>query len=255
MFARFPKTVFVALTLAPPLSAAPDGVVGSVERQAGGHSGMTYHLITVSEVEGKKSSGKPKGLVVVLPGGDGSAAFNPFIKNLAKFGIGASYLVAQPVAPRWRKEQKVVWPTAVNVVPGMEFTTEAFIEAVVKDVAEAHAIDRGRIFTLSWSSGGPAAYAASMTEGTSIKGCYVAMSVFREHWCPPLKRAAGKAYFIDHSPEDKVCGFEMARRAESLLRENGAKTKLVTYEGGHGWHGDVFGRVNMGIAWLEKAVR
>jgi len=28
--------------------------------------------------------------------------------------------------------------------------------------------------------------------------------------------------------------------------------KLVTYEGGHGWHGDVFGHIRKGIEWMQE---
>jgi predicted esterase len=44
----------------------------------------------------------------------------------------------------------------------------------------------------------------------------------------------------------------MAKAAEEQLQKNGAAVLLKTYEGGHGWHGDVYGRVRKGIEWLEK---
>jgi predicted esterase len=43
----------------------------------------------------------------------------------------------------------------------------------------------------------------------------------------------------------------MAERARDELRGLGAKTELRTYDGGHGWHGDVYGEIRRGIAWLE----
>jgi predicted esterase len=44
----------------------------------------------------------------------------------------------------------------------------------------------------------------------------------------------------------------MAERAKEKLTENGAKVTLETYEGGHGWRGNVFGSIHNGIEWLEK---
>ena len=78
------------------------------------------------------------------------------------------------------------------------------------------------------------------------------MSVFVPKRQPSLKRAKGHAYFLDHSPDDSVCKFFFAKKARSALTAKGAKVKLVTYDGGHGWHGDVFGRITEGIRWLEK---
>jgi hypothetical protein len=47
----------------------------------------------------------------------------------------------------------------------------------------------------------------------------------------------------------------MAKNAHKMLREHGGGTKLVTYKGGHGWHGNVFGRIRKGIRWLEVGMR
>ncbi|MHC4719738.1 MAG: hypothetical protein ACYSYT_04590, partial [Planctomycetota bacterium] len=58
-----------------------------------------------------------------------------------------------------------------------------------------------------------------------------------------------------HSPEDKVCPFRMAKSAYKILREHGARTRLVTYKGGHGWRGNVYERIRRGIRWLETPVR
>ncbi|MCU0784835.1 MAG: hypothetical protein MUF81_12495 [Verrucomicrobia bacterium] len=37
-------------------------------------------------------------------------------------------------------------------------------------------------------------------------------------------------------------------------RAPGERTRVrrQTYEGGHGWHGDVYGIIRAGIPWLEK---
>ncbi len=43
----------------------------------------------------------------------------------------------------------------------------------------------------------------------------------------------------------------MAQTAVDDLRQSGAKVELRTYDGGHGWHGDVFGEIRRGVRWLE----
>ncbi|HEV3136878.1 MAG TPA: hypothetical protein VGZ26_03220 [Pirellulales bacterium] len=191
-------------------------------------------------------------LVVVLPGGDGSADFHPFIRRLFKCAMNETYLVAQPVAVKWSPQQKITWPTKDDPFKKQQFTTEEFVEAVIQDVSARHAIDKRFVFTLSWSSGGPAAYAIALCEKTRVTGSYVAMSVFRPEWHPHIERAKGHAFLIDHSPQDKVCKFEFAEKAQRELASAGGQVRLVTYEGGHGWHGNIYGRVAEGLKWLVE---
>jgi predicted esterase len=134
---------------------------------------------------------------------------------------------------------------------GMKFTTEQFVEAVIDDVAGRHKIDKGRVFTLSWSSSGPAAYAASLTS-KKVTGSLVAMSVFNPKYLPKLENGKGHGYFLYHSPEDRVCPFRMAVQAAKELKLAGAQVKLVEYEGGHGWRGPLYDNIREGIKWLEK---
>src|SRR4051812_11624387 len=72
-----------------------------------------------------------------------------------------------------------------------------------------------RIYTMSWSPSGPAAYAIALQETTAVSGSYVAMSVFRPATLPPVTRAKGRLFLIEHSPQDKVCPY---RDAETALR-------------------------------------
>ncbi len=44
----------------------------------------------------------------------------------------------------------------------------------------------------------------------------------------------------------------MVEEARDRLTANGARVRLETYEGGHGWKGDVFGMIGSGMAWLEE---
>ena len=152
------------------------------------------------------------------------------------------------MAVKWAEDQEIVWPTKKNPVQGMKFSTEEFVEAVIKDVADKHKIDPERVFTLTWSSSGPAAYAVSLSSD-KITGSSVAMSVFKPELLPQLEKAKGHAYFLYHSPADRVCPFQMA---EKDLKKNGAVVKLTTYQGGHGWRGNLYGNIREGVAWLEQ---
>ena len=44
----------------------------------------------------------------------------------------------------------------------------------------------------------------------------------------------------------------MALEAKNSLAENGATVCLETYEGGHGWRGNIYHDIRNGIEWLEK---
>jgi predicted esterase len=190
------------------------------------------------------------GLILVLPGGDGSADFHPFIKRIYKHALPEDYLIAQLVAPKWNPKQVIVWPTKKGKVSGARFTTEQFVDAVIGDVEGRYKLNASRILTLSWSSGGPAGYAASLSS-TKVRGSFVAMSVFKPSELS-LETAKGRAYYIYHSPDDRTCPFRMAEQAAKRLEENKAKVKLTTYAGGQGWHGDVFNDIRAGIEWLQQ---
>ena len=142
--------------------------VPSQDLKAGGDADKRYFLIGP-----RKDAKEPEGgynLLVVLPGGDGSADFHPFIKRIFKHALNERYLVAELVAVDWTggDVNRVVWPTAKLRTPKAKFTTEDFIEAVVADVTGKHKVNRGRIFDLTWSSSGPAAYAASLAPKKSV---------------------------------------------------------------------------------------
>jgi predicted esterase len=231
-----------------PLADVAD--IPSEELQAAGDASKRYFLI------GPKKKAKPPaegyGLLVIMPGGDGSADFYPFVKRIYKNALPEGYLAAQPVAFKWTPDQKIVWPTKTNPVAEMKFTTEEFVDAVIEEVAKKHKLDREKIFSLSWSSSGPAAYAISLRNKSRVKGSFVAMSVFNPRFLPPLKEAKGHAYYLYHSPDDRVCPYRMAEQAKTRLTESGARVHLEDYEGGHGWRGDVFDDIRRGVEWLEK---
>jgi predicted esterase len=244
-----PALVVSAISLAP----AQDDVAGvpSEDLKIGGDANKRYFLIGGGkDVKAPETGFK---LAVIMPGGPGTADFNPFVKRIWMNALSKEYLVAQPVAFKWAEGQEIVWPTKTNPVKGMKFSTEDFVDAVIKDVAGRYKIDPRFIFTFSWSSSGPAAYAISLQEKKAVTGSFVAMSVFKPDFLPPLKNAKGHAYFIDHARDDKTCPFRMAEKARDELGKAGAKVEFSEQEGGHGWAGgDVYGRMRKGFEWLEK---
>ena len=153
--------------------------VPSEERKAGDDPRKRYFLI--GPMSDPPAPAEGYRLLILLPGGDGGADFNPFARRIAKNGLPSGYLVAQPVAISWSPEQakEVVWPTATDKLPGVAFTTEEFVDAVIADVSRTTKVDPRFIFVLGWSSGGPPTYATSFRPGTRLTGSFVAMSVFK----------------------------------------------------------------------------
>lgn len=250
------RRAFPALLLASLASlgaAQEEDEFAALERQdlrAGGEESMRFLLSRFAESQPPRAGYK---LALVLPGGDGSAEFQAFVQRIHLNALSEEYLVAQLVAPVWSEDQaeSLVWPTEKNPWPKMEFSTEEFLDAVVADVEERHPLDLAHVFVLAWSSGGPAAYAYSLHEGSRATGTFVAMSVYKPDQMASTKKAKGHAYFLLHSPEDRI-PIRFAEQARDELTKHGAKVELLTYEGGHGWRGDVYGNLRRGFRFLEE---
>jgi beta-lactamase regulating signal transducer with metallopeptidase domain/predicted esterase len=191
-------------------------------------------------------------LLVVLPGGDGSADFNPFLRRVWKNALPEGYLLAQVVAPQWSENQKesIVWPTKKVRWTGMKFSTEELIEAVVKDASAKASIDPSKVYVLGWSSGGPAVYAAALGSPV-VKGAFVAMSVYYPTQLPAPSGGRDKPFYLFQSPDDTVTTYGHALTAQKELTSGGAKVTLVNYKGGHGWTDDPFGNIRKALLWLE----
>src|SRR6185436_7086356 len=120
------------------LLAAQDDVadVPSEELHAGKDANKKYFLIGAKADAAVPEKGW--GLIVVLPGNDGAAGFNPFVRRIYKNAVPDGYLMAQMVAIEWMPGQSktLTWPREKKAAPGMKFTTEAFFDAVVEDVSK-----------------------------------------------------------------------------------------------------------------------
>jgi predicted esterase len=187
-----------------------------------------------------------------MPGGDGGEDFNPFVRRIHKYALGSEWIVAEPVAVYWNKAQEIVWPTKQDAAADSKFSTEEFVGMVIEDVKTRAKIDPKNIVTLTWSSSGPAGDAITLQPETPVTGSYIAMSVFRPEWYPMIAKGKDRRFLIDHSPQDRVCPYSMSVNAEKKLLEVGAEIKRIEYEGGHGWHGDVYGRIQEGMEWLTQ---
>jgi hypothetical protein len=218
------------------------------ERNAGGDPKKQYFIIQ-QPVEMPKEGWRT---LFVLPGGSGDAEFHPFVARIAKHAVPPSYLVVQLVAPVWTPEQakQVVWPTENTRLPGVKFSTLDFFLAVRSELAKTHRLDPRYSFSLTWSSSGMNGYAFSVHPKAGITGTFVAMSVFHPAEVPSLAPAKGRPYYLYHSPQDFI-PMTQPEAARKALQKAGAIVELQTYEGGHGWQGDVFGEIGKGITWLE----
>ncbi len=92
--------------------------------------------------------------------------------------------------------------------------------AVLKDVQSQHSVASNGLFTLSWSSGGPAAYAVSLNARCQIAGSFVAMSVFKPEQLPDLGATRGKSYHLLQSPKDFI-PFRMVAQGIQAYRAGG----------------------------------
>lgn len=234
-----------------PLADVAD--VPSEDLRAGGDERKRYFLIGS---HGDRPPASGYGLVVVLPGGDGSADFQPFLRRVSKNVLKSGWLIAEAVAPKWDDAQfdRVVWPTAASGYPAAKFTTEEFIRAIVADVRGKVAIDPRRILVFGWSSGGPPSYAAALAKDTPVTGAFIAMSVFPTGPASAIEPARNKPFYLLQSPADQVTPLHHAEAAEKALRAAGARVHLQHYGGGHGWRGDVWAMISDGITWLDRQV-
>ena len=225
----------------------------SVQRCTIGSNEMQKYFLI--EHKTNAQTAKARGLILILPGGPGSADFLPFCANvLTLYGIPDDFVAAELVAPQWTtNEDRVVWPSRTFPDPQAKFTSEQFLEAVTKDVCRLRQIDERFIFTLGWSSSGHVLYSASLSD-PKVRGSIIAMSRFLPDRMPNPGQARGKNYFLYHSPQDQICPYREAQLTEHWLKEHGANVKLVSYSGGHGWVPDTYycDRLKEAIEWLRS---
>ena len=224
--------------------------VNSKECFAGGDKNKKYFLINAGDDTAVPGYGF--GLVVILPGETGGADLLDFVKEIYKDSLDKKFVVAQLVATRWDRKQRITWPTETNKVEGQLFSTEEFIEAAIEDIRDKYKINNQRIFTLCWDNSGQAGYMASVRKDTPITGSLIVMSDFQIDWLGDIKNVKGKAYYILHSVADDICPIEMPQLAYKLIADSGGIVNMETYKGGHGWQGNSLKMIKLGMRWLRK---
>ncbi len=229
----------------------------AVQLSAGFDNDQRFYLVGTNPAEPGALAGGAAGtgargrkLLVVIPGGDGSAAYRVFSQRLHAQALDDSWLVAHLVAPKWDAGQfeTLVWPTGKAPWPGARFTTEAFADAVVKEVSARTAIDGGQVYVLAWASGGPAGYAALCRKDAPFAGGVIAMSDFAVGRVESVKGAAGRRVAIIHAEGDGTVPIRAAEVAKEWLGRSGASVELARIAGPRGWPEDAF-------ALLREAVR
>jgi predicted esterase len=227
--------------------------VPALDLQIGDDPMKRYFLIGLPT--NAPATGGPYRLLLVLPGGDGSADFTPFVRRIYKNTLSERWLIAQLVAPMWDEQQKmmVVWPSKAVPYPKAKFTTEEFADAIIADVKKRARVDTNQVFALAWSSGGPAVYATAARENSPLAGAFVAMSVFLRGENAAVSGVKGKSFYLLQSPDDRITRFEQAEKARDALVAAGARAHLQSYAGGHGWRGPVWPMMREGIKWLEES--
>jgi hypothetical protein len=192
------------------------------------------------------------GLVVVIPGGDGGPGFANFVHGIHKECVPEGFLTLQIIAPEWVKGQlkTKVWSIERNRLSGAKFTTEEFVLDAIDEVASRTRLNKKKIFSLSWSSGGPPAYSLSLQKKTPIQGSLIRASVFFPDNLPPLSRAKGHRYCLMQSPTDEITKFHHAESARDALEKKRAEVRFVSYEGGHAWPKPIYPKLKSEMEWL-----
>ncbi len=188
--------------------------------------------------------------LIVLPGGDGSREFERWVGTIAS-RTPEGWLTVQLVAPRWRDDaNRIVWPTEGLPDDRAEFTTDAFIDAVAREIQADDRVDPERTYVLGWSSGGPPAYAAVMTPDIPVSGAIVLMSVFKPDLLPDPAGSAGRHVCILHARDDFI-PMRFADLANDTLAPHAAGVRLDRYAGGHGWTADLLDRTAAAFDWID----
>jgi predicted esterase len=236
--------------------------IRSEARQALGTPQSTYWLLTpnrgmraperLSLQNNGLRSGKGLGLLVVLTPGDGNGAnaISAWME-IVQEQLKGRYMIALPVAPRWSADQKTTWLTqnTKGQTKEAKFSTEEFVNGIVKEVGQNFNLDRERVFIYGAMDSGIAAYSALLESNTLLKGAYLTTSPFKTTLLPPLKAAKGRRFFLQHSRQDKTTPFLIAATAQKLLSDSGGVVKLLAYEDTP--PDEVLKSVGIALEWLE----
>lgn len=263
---RYPPDLQAVAIPKLPKRPSPDRTAAFITRHTerrllGGDAQRAYWLLCPGAItpENRPGVAPPKptyGLIVALADGVGDGSdLADFWKEAIQKSLKDGYFVALPVAPRWDAHQPTSWVTQQNMsqVKGARFSTEAFLNDIVKDVQGRYPIDPHRLILHGIGEGGLAAYACSLSGATPFQGFYILSSPFRTAQLPSLASAKGHRYLIQQSKEDKRTPYFHAAAAEEMLRKQSAVVKLVVTQGEYGYKfaDSPWEQVSQAIGWLE----
>jgi len=181
----------------------------------------------------------PAPLLVVLPGGNGSAKdVLPFWKNAHELAFKRSIHIAVVSAPRFDAEQNVTWVTRFwkDRVQDASFVIEDFACDVVEDARKQVEVDAKKIILHGVSSGGPPVYALLYEKDSPFTGYWILSSVFRPNQLPSPDHTVGRRVYLQHAREDQTTPFRMAQDAYAALEKRGSgEVSLDELPSGHGY--------------------
>jgi predicted esterase len=189
------------------------------------------------------------GLLVVLPGGNATKEFLPFVQNGLFAQAPDDFAGVMLAAVKWREDQHTIWPTAVGDTTGALYTTEQYVRAVLAEVDKEHPIDPARRVVVAWSSSGPAIHPLMAAKDSPFQRAYIAMAVWPQH-LEDLAAVEGRRYVLDQSPDDQVTIFQHVRDAHAALSRAGAQVRVSVYTGEHGWGEQPLPRFAKNLGWL-----
>lgn len=226
------------------------GDLPSLDFNVGGDEHKRVFLIGLDEEADAPRGGY--GLIVILAGGTGGPEFSNFAHFIQKLSVPEDFLTLHVIAPEWKQGQfeTLVWPTERDRLREAKFTTEEFVTEAIEEVTSRTRINKKKVFSLSWSSGGPPVYSLSLQKKTPLRGSLILMSVFVPSKLPSLSRAKGYRYCLMQSPSDERTKFHHAQAAKEALEKKGATVRLVSYEGGHVFPDPRWSRLKAEFEWL-----
>jgi predicted esterase len=107
------------------------------------------------------------------------------------------------------------------------------------------------VFVLGWGSGAPAALSCTLGGSPSVRGGFIHSSVYNFSALPDPALARGKRLYLLQPTRAAVLPKSQAEAAKQRLTPHAAALQLTYYDGGYGWHGDVYGQLRRGIIFLE----
>ena len=130
-----------------------------------------------------------------------------------------------------------------------------FVLAAIDHVEHELPVDRDKVFLMGHSEGGVLAYGLALEHPDIFRGLIVVGARLREPDAAPdaLTNAAGRLeVMICHSRGDSAVSYDHATKADKTLKDAGIRSKVYSYEGGHGLTTELARTIGRWIAARSK---